>query len=179
MPNENLDLQKLNELCNYTLPDSICNTYDDVYKNKGYIYGMGGGINSWEIFIKPIFEVINNDSPQYKSFTITNDEQIYIYNYESVRDTNYLLKSITVNDIPYNICSAVIGAYPEDASKPTHSICGIKTNDHYFLYDSNNVWIEENWELLLDGKMHKLPKLNELINENVNYQIGYIVYKKT
>ena len=176
------DLKKLNELCWYIDPESICKTYTDIYKNKGYILGIGGYPFMWDMFIKPLFGVINYETP-YMSFTITDTETIYIYNYNLFKIHNFLLKQITLNKISYIICSAVIDVSEDEFStdKFNHSICGIiTTSDVYLLYDSNarNISITEDWSVLLDGNAHKLPKLNEAKQKNVNYKINYIVYQK-
>ena len=144
--------------------------------------GISGYPFMWDMFIKPLFGVINYETP-YMSFTIFDTDTIYIYNYNLFKIPDFLLYQITLNKSSYIMCSALIDVSEDEFStdKFNHSICGIKTESgDYLLYDSNakDISIKEDWSVLLDGNAHKLPLLNEAKQKKVNYKINYIVYQK-
>ena len=82
------ELRILNRLCNYKLPNNICRSYNDLYKNKGYLFGIYGYASlGWVSFIEPIFGNVNDEIP-YKSFSISDSEKIYIYNHRDIGEVD-------------------------------------------------------------------------------------------
>ena len=137
--NELCNLNNLNKVCNYENNDSICDYYPKLSdESLGYIYGVSGNyLSIFDIFEK-IFDIkivssIPQDLNNISIIIVDTDIEGYIY---SKNDLN-------INGKIYEITSCYLG-------NTEHAICGIKNNNKYYIYDSNNIWIEEDWSKLLN-----------------------------
>ena len=178
------DLNNLNDLCFYTYPKSICDTYaKNSDEEHGYIYGNIGSDLSFYDFFKILFNT------NIKSSIPIQLENISILMINVIDTPNYILSKndINKNGIIYKLKSCYL--YNITTDDTNHVICGIKTNNTYYVYDSNTIWAKEDWSKLLKNNHIVYPELLNFkkkfmqkyynINTDPNYfkfYIGYLIY---
>ena len=138
------DLTKLNQICSYNEPDTICDKYSKTSdQTYGYIYGDYGPLYSY-LIVFDILEIIFNI--KISAFVPT-----------TLINTNILIiligkKSISISSGDLIIDGNTYELRSCHLSNKNHTICGIKDRGIYYIFDSNDLWIEEDWSKLLNHK---------------------------
>jgi len=169
----------LNNICNYTkLNKTICDTYNPgTNEYTGYILGNFGK-DSWIDFLKIIFKNLTFEQETREFGIIYNIKMLDIL-VIVIEKNSELKKFIVFHEKRYNLASAYL-----TSDCYTHAICGIINDSDYFIYDSYNIMIKDDWTQLLDGRSHNLLKygraLRELQNTNsiiYKYYANYLIYQ--
>ena len=151
------DLTKLNQICSYNEPDTICDKYSKTSdQTYGYIYGDYGPLYSY-LIVFDILEIIFNI--KISAFVPT-----------TLINTNILIiligkKSISISSGDLIIDGNTYELRSCHLSNAIHTLCGIKHNKDYYIFDSNDVWSNDDWSKLLNYK-------------NLKSDINLIEYKK-
>lgn len=82
-----------------------------------------------------------------------------------------LAQFIEINGIRYNLEAA--GITLEKPNQSGHAISGLKCNDKYYIYDSNNIISDDDWSF---GNLQNYSILNKDFNQYNNYNFSYLIY---
>lgn len=157
-------INELNRLCYYNNGKSICDDYED-YTNeyKGFIFGDSGYNEVSILFIlKIIFDL--DYIPKFNEIFELGELKVYLeYKPENIE--------IKINRLNLKACSL---------DTKDHSICGIKDNDDFYVYNSaTNIWSRDDWSKLNGQKyteLSELKKKSKNMNEDFNYTVIFTVY---
>ena len=134
-PNVNIEqLEKLNDACGYKHDNkSICDNFDkDTDEEKGFIYGNGAN----EKYITEVLSIIFNLKINFDTKIQLNIKGYQYVLYLSTTEENLIRKG-------YTLCSCVIITHNRK-----HVICGTIIDSKYYVYDSNGIWVLEDWTKL-------------------------------
>jgi hypothetical protein len=151
--------------------------YYDEYKAK-YLRDKFDELNEQ---IKIYVEKLNKINDEVKNTSITNynlDDNKIFEQYDTNKilifrgDFNKNIKEIiTFNNIKYKLCGSIIALNFE---KQTHVISGIICNNIYYIYDSNNILLQCDWNK--DSDIHIKKTLENKKTKYKFTQIYVLIY---
>jgi hypothetical protein len=138
----------------------LINEYNNEIKNmnmnKIKIKILINQISKYDIKILKMKKIIDINEDKCKNinlkkFIINNNEMFSNYAPNNILifagEFNDVEENIIFANTKYKLCSATIGI----KTKENHIISGIICDEKYFVYDSNNILVETNWNLGEDG----------------------------
>ena len=136
-------------------------------------YGNSGHAGLKNIVLSILFKE-NIDYIFNKNILYYNNQPIIIYDYNPKRS---ITESIKIRDNKYNLEAGIIGLYSPNNNKG-HSVAGLKCDDKYYIYDSNNYIVYNEW---YRDHAKTIDYINKYYNNYYNYNykgIYYTIYVK-
>lgn len=128
-----------------------------------------------EIKKKSIADIVDYDVENKNLYEKINLNEILFYR---GRFNKNVKKYINIKNNKYKLCSSVIQL---KSKKMTHVISGIICKNKYYIYDSNNLFLQCNWYLgeIEIKKLLEMPKFNKIYGNVMSFDyIDILIYIK-